>query len=159
MGRRLFSFGGDRYFKQLCTWHRHCAALGDKHIVMPCWAGIRGRGYLGNKAHLTQAARRFLFEQLTAQFGPASEWEASNKPGRGKDRAYDKFCEQFSKVVGANSSEAVKLQIRFGMPTIGESTWEKGQAQTAVLCLAAAFEAGFIKDGGLPNLKATGRKN
>ncbi len=106
----------------------------------------------------TPAARQFLFEQLTVQFGPLSKWEASNRPGRGKDQAYDKFCEHFAKVVGANSAEAVKLQVRFGMPTIGESSWEE-QAQTAILCLAASFEAGFIQDKDLPNLRAAGRKN
>lgn len=106
----------------------------------------------------TPAARQFLFEQLREQFGPASEWKASSKPGRGKDPAYDEFCERFSKVVRAKSVRAVKMQIRFGMPTVGESTWKAGQAQTAILCLAAAFQAGFIKDSDLPNLLATARK-
>ena len=114
---------------------------------------------MAKKRIWTQAARQFLFERLTEQFGPASKWETSSKPGHGKDQAYNRFCGRFAKVVGANSADAVKQQIRFGMPTVGESTWGQGQAQTAILCLSAAFEAGFVKDSDLPNLRATGRKN
>ena len=114
---------------------------------------------MAKKRIWTRATRQFLFEQLAERFGPASNWEETHKPGHGKDQAYNRFCEQFAKVIGANSGDAVKIQIRFGMPTIGESTWKKGQAQTAILCLAASFEAGFIKDKDLPNLRAAGRKN
>lgn len=134
------------------------AMLDGKHIATPLHPATGGLSIMAKKRIWTPAARQFLFEQLTEQFGPLSKWEASNKPGRGKDRAYDKFCEQFAKVVGANSGEAVKLQIRFGMPTVGESSWEE-QAQTAIHCLAASFQAGFIKDRDLPSLRAAGRKN
>ena len=66
----------------------------------------------------TPTARQFLFEQVKEKFGPLSKWKGS-KPGRGRDQAYDNLCDHFANVVGAKSADAVKLQIRFGMPTVG----------------------------------------
>lgn len=107
----------------------------------------------------TPVVRQLLFERLTKEFGPARKWETSSRPGGGRDQAFDRFCARFAKVVSANSAKAVKQQIRFGMPVAGEATWGQGQTQTAILCLAAAFEAGFIQDSDLPRLTATGRRN
>jgi hypothetical protein len=78
-------------------------------------------------------------------------------PGRGLDADFDRFCENFAQVVGAKSGDAVKHQIRFAMrETESGSTW-KCHAQTAILNKAAALEAGFIRDGQLPELVAVGR--
>jgi hypothetical protein len=101
--------------------------------------------------------RRVLYKQLVREFGSLDSWEKATSPGRGRDKNFRKFCQQFAEVVGASSAKAVQHQIRFAMPeTIRGSTWGR-HAQTAILNKAAALEAGFIKDKHLPNLKAVGR--
>jgi hypothetical protein len=105
----------------------------------------------------TGGARRLLYRRLVKLFGPYDQWKKTASPGGGKDTKFDEFCDGFAKVVGANSGDAVKHQIRFALPeTQSGSTWES-QAQNAILNKAAALEAGFIKDKHLPNLRAVGR--
>jgi hypothetical protein len=103
----------------------------------------------------TKAARELLFEELVKRFGKHSEWEFHTKPGHGLDRSFDNFCKTMSDVVGADGPDAVKIQIAFGLPITGKSTWKQGHAGTAILCLAAAIEAGFISSTDVPTLVAT----
>jgi hypothetical protein len=112
-----------------------------------------------NDRHIwTGDVRRVLYKQLVREFGALETWEKTNSPGKGRDKQFEKFCEQFAKVIGANSAKAVQHQIRFAMPeTAKGSTWGR-HAQTAILNKAAALEAGFIKDKHLPNLQAVGRQ-
>lgn len=103
----------------------------------------------------TGDVRRVLYKRLVQQFGPSEKWKKTSSPGRGLDQEFERFCEAFAIVVGAESAAAVKHQIRFAMPET-KSNWGR-QVQTAVLNKAAALEMGFIKDGQLPNLVAVGR--
>jgi hypothetical protein len=103
--------------------------------------------------------RRVLYKRLVQLFGPSDEWEKTAAPGRGLDPDFDRFCGVFAQAVGAKSGDAVKHQIRFAMPeTEHGSTWGR-QAQTAILNKAVALEAGFVRDGQLPNLVAVGRND
>lgn len=107
----------------------------------------------------TNAARTHLFEEVVRQFGPHSEWQKERSPGRGLDDKFDKFCKAMAVVTGASGPDAVEQQIAFGSPVTGNAKWSGyGHSQTAILCLAAAFDAGFIKAADLPDLKATQRK-
>jgi hypothetical protein len=106
----------------------------------------------------TGDARRLLYRRLVEKFGSLDNWEGTSSPGGGHDAKFDEFCEDFARVVGAKSGEAVKHQIRFAMPeTRRGSTWEEGQARTAIMNKAAALEAGFIQNKHLPDLHAVGR--
>jgi hypothetical protein len=107
----------------------------------------------------TGDVRRVLYKRLVKEFGALDRWEKTNSPGRGLDGKFDQFCDAFAKAVGANSADAVKIQIRFAMPETSQgSTWEGGQVQAAIVNKAAALEAGFIDDKHLPNLRAVGRE-
>jgi hypothetical protein len=100
-----------------------------------------------------------LYKRLVDEFGALKKWEKKNSPGRGLDQRFREFCDAFAKEVGANSGEAVQHQIRFAMPeSESGSTWEGGQAQTAILNKAAALEMGFIQDKHLPDLRASARR-
>ena len=46
------------------------------------------------------------------------------------------------------------MQIGFGSPVTGQSNWDPSHARSAILCMAAAFEAGFISGADFPNLTA-----
>jgi hypothetical protein len=106
----------------------------------------------------TEVARKLLFEELVTRFGPYSEWEKIGSPGRDLDKKFERFCESMAELVGANSAEAVKHQIRFGLPIPGIARWQgSGHAMTAILCLAASYQAGFIRSSDLPDLIATRR--
>lgn len=103
----------------------------------------------------TSTARKLLFEELVERFGPHSEWEKATAPGRGMDQEFEKFCELMAELVGANSADAVKHQIAFGSPVTGVAVWNgPGFVQSAILNLAASFEAGFIVNSELPDLIA-----
>lgn len=105
----------------------------------------------------TGDVRRVLYRRLVQKFGPSENWKKNSSPGRGLDKDFELFCKAFAQIVGADSADAVKHQIRFAMPeTERGSTWGR-QAQTAILNKAAALEMGFIKDGQLPDLLAVGR--
>jgi hypothetical protein len=95
-----------------------------------------------------------LFERVVARFGAHSTWANVRSPGRGKDQEFDEFCDDFAKTVGAESGDAVKMQIAFGSPVTGQSNWDPSHARSAILCMAAAFEAGFISSADFPNLAA-----
>jgi hypothetical protein len=106
----------------------------------------------------TPAARTFLFEAIVAKFGPYETWEKSSTPGNGKDAEYKKFCEQFADIVGS-TADGVCHQIAWGTPTQsgGARDWtDSGRAYQAILCLAAALEAGFVRSKDLPKLVAEG---
>jgi hypothetical protein len=106
----------------------------------------------------TGDVRRVLYQRLVELFGPLSQWQRTNTPGGKQDAEFDQFCEDFARVVGANSAEAVRMQIRYAMPeTDSGSIWEEGRARTAILNKAAALEAGFIENRHLPNILAYGR--
>jgi hypothetical protein len=100
-----------------------------------------------------------LFERLVEEFGLSLDLGKSSSPGNGKDRKFDEFCQTFSKSVGAESGEAVKMQIAFGSPIAREGTshWKPGHARNAILCLASAFEAGFITNADFPKLTASAK--
>lgn len=102
----------------------------------------------------TRAARDRLFKRVVQKFGPFDTWETSNSPASARQKEFDKFCADFAKTVGAKSGKAVKMQIRFGSPTTKRSEWKAGHVRNAILCLAAALEAGFIGNKHLPNLTA-----
>jgi hypothetical protein len=106
----------------------------------------------------TGDVRRVLYRRLVEQFGPFDKWERASSPGGGNDENFNQFCEDFARVVGAKSGEAVKHQIRFAMPESGSgSSYAGGHAQTAILNKAAALEAGFIENKHLPKiLRASG---
>jgi hypothetical protein len=106
----------------------------------------------------TFEARRLLYQRLVKKFGPYSKWNSGSSPGRNLDEDFQRFCEAFALVVGAESAEAVKIQIRFAMPeSTAGSLLRDGQAQTAILNKAAAFDAEFIQNQHLPDLRAVGR--
>jgi hypothetical protein len=106
----------------------------------------------------TGEVRRVLYRQLVKEFGPFAKWEGTSSPGRGHDERFNQLCEEFARVIGAESGRAVKQQIRFAMPESGGgSNWDQGHARTAILNKAAALEAEFIENKHLPSLRATGR--
>jgi hypothetical protein len=108
----------------------------------------------------TRAARDLLFETVVAKFGPYSTWKKAGSPGGGQDSAFDDFCQTFASTIGANSADAVKHQIAWGTPTPfgGVHDWtNQGHAAVAILNLAAALDAGFIRSKDLPKLLAEGR--
>ena len=105
----------------------------------------------------TGDVRRVLYRRLVQKFGPSWDWKKSGAPGGELDAEFEEFCDVFARAVGAASASAVQMQIRFAMPESEQgSTWGR-QAQTAILNKAAALEAGFIRDGQLPDLLALGR--
>jgi len=107
----------------------------------------------------TPAARTFLFEAVVARFGAYETWGGSSPKGRGAE--YKKFCEQFAEIVGS-TGDGVDHQIAWGTPTQsgGVRDWTKtGHAYQAILCLAAALEAGFVRSKDLPKLVAEGTFN
>ena len=107
----------------------------------------------------TGEARRLLYARVVELFGTYAKWEKSASPGRGLDRAFEKFCKDFAKVVGANSGDAVQHQIRFALPeTANGSYWEPSLAPNAILNKAAAIEVGFIRRGQISTLLAVGGK-
>jgi hypothetical protein len=93
---------------------------------------------------------------LVQLFGPSKDWKKTSSPGSPHEDEFEKFCGVFAKAVGAQSANAVKMQIRFALPEKRGSSWGR-QAQTAILNKAAALEMGFIEDNQLPDLKAVGR--
>jgi len=103
----------------------------------------------------TEVRRRVLYSNLVRKFGPCSSWEKATSPGKGRDQEYQRFLAEFAKHVGAKSAEAVAHQIAFSKPIRGIARWEQSQAITAVLNLAAAFNAGFITQADIPDLIAT----
>ncbi|MEO1475730.1 MAG: hypothetical protein AAFS13_05055 [Pseudomonadota bacterium] len=106
----------------------------------------------------TSEARKLLYQRLVARFGPSSSWETTGSPGNGLDDAFEEFCIAFAAVVGAKSGDAVKHQIIFAMPELGEGSEWTRHAQTAILNKAYAMEEGFIEDRDLPVLSATSRE-
>jgi hypothetical protein len=106
----------------------------------------------------TGDVRRVLYKRLVQLFGASDKWEKTGSPGRGLDKKYEEFCDVFAHAVGAKSADAVMHQIRFAMPETERGSSWKRQAQTAILNKAAALEAGFIRDGQLPDIVAVGRK-
>jgi hypothetical protein len=59
----------------------------------------------------TPTTTDMLFEQIVKRYGPYSDWEKSNYPGRGLDQDYEEFRTAFAKVCGANSKDAVGMAI------------------------------------------------
>jgi hypothetical protein len=105
----------------------------------------------------TYEARELLYSQLVARFGPHKDWETSARPGRGLNEEYDLFCENFAKTIRSKSGNAVKHQISFALPIPegGTRYWAQGHARSAILNLAAAFQAGFVEAFAFPSLIAT----
>ncbi len=104
----------------------------------------------------TGDVRRVLYRRLVERFGAFDNWVGTSSPGPGHDENFNQFCDDFARVVGAKSGDAVKHQIRFAMPeSAGGSVWQEGHARTAILNKAAALESGFIENRHLPNLRAT----
>ena len=95
----------------------------------------------------TPSVRRSLYEQLVNRFGAHSTWETPRSPGHGRDEAFDAFCTDYAKAIGAHSSGAVKMQILYGTPNglTRRSNIQRGHMETYILNLAAAFEMDFIK--------------
>lgn len=112
------------------------------------------------KAIWTAAARRLLYELLVDRFGPYENWERSNYPSSAERAAFTKFCDDFANVIRAHSGRAVLHQIQWsvGVQTDGDHHWPGGQSRNAVLNMAAAFEAGFIKHADFPVLVASNGK-
>ncbi|MGX9432398.1 hypothetical protein [Bradyrhizobium sp. LeoA1S1] len=89
-----------------------------------------------------------LYKNLVQEFGPRAVWTHQTKPGRGLDAYYAEFCENFGAEIGA-SKDAVQLQISF-TELFASRTWAPRQTHYAVINLAAAWEAGFIKTTDFP---------
>jgi hypothetical protein len=104
----------------------------------------------------SRAVRDLLFEELVERFGPYKDWEMQAAPSRRKRAEFDKFCASFADLVGAKSGEAVKHQIAWaiGVPMNSEHHWDSSQARNAMLNMAAAFDAGFIRNRDFPELTA-----
>ena len=64
----------------------------------------------------TGDVRRVLYRRLVEQFGALDKWKGTSSPGGGHDEKFSQFCEDFARVVGAKSGDAVKHRIRFAMP-------------------------------------------
>jgi hypothetical protein len=106
----------------------------------------------------TMEIRLVLYRRLVEQFGAIDKWKETSSPGGDRNKEFDQFCEDFARVVGAKSGDAVKHQIRFAMPESvrgSGSIWKNGgHAPVAILNKAAALEAGFIEGKHLPDLYA-----
>jgi len=103
----------------------------------------------------TTELRTQMFRALVAKFGPFEEWETTGRPGRGLDDQYDEFCDAMMTLTGAKSIQAVKHQIAYGKGVAGQALWENnGRARTALSCLTASVDAGFIRPKDLPDLLA-----
>jgi hypothetical protein len=59
----------------------------------------------------TPATSDMLFEQIVKRYGPYSDWERSNYPGRDLDQDYEEFRIAFAKVCNAKSEDAVGMAI------------------------------------------------
>ena len=55
----------------------------------------------------TMDVRRVVYKRLVQKFGPYDVWEKTSSPGRNLDAEFEKFCEEFARVVGAKSGKAV----------------------------------------------------
>jgi hypothetical protein len=105
-----------------------------------------------------QRVRSFLYEQLVKHCGPLHTWETTSRPGYGRDPAFEAICAAVAKSVRAKSVKAVKHQIAFALPVKGKAYWANGgHSANAVLNLAAALDAGFIRWSDVPALTATPR--
>ncbi len=113
--------------------------------------GIREKKWTG-------AARRLLYEELVAQFGPYDNWQSGHLPGNGRDVEYHRFLKAIAGVIGASSVKAVEQQIRFAMPVKRKARWSQSHTYNAVLNMAAALQAGFIGHRHLPEIVATKSK-
>ena len=106
----------------------------------------------------TNAKHDCLYERVVEQFGPYDEWTDTTLPGRGLNEAFRQFCADFARITGANSADAVHMQLRYAMPETAEgSTWDQARARTAILNKAAALRAGFIRSAHLPTLMVSRR--
>jgi hypothetical protein len=108
-----------------------------------------------------------LYQQLIKRFGPFEEWTGpgGRLPGRDLDKSFLEFCDDAAKFVGANSGEALRKQLEFAMPIrpghkqrwgVSPKGRTPGLARVAILNIAAALETGFITNGMLPSIEATG---
>jgi hypothetical protein len=108
-------------------------------------------------ARWSRAARDLLFQELVSQFGALDGWEEPYSPGHGRDEKYRRFLESFADLMGTGP-RAVEMQVRFGSGVEGNAHWRQGHSLTAILCLAAAYDAGFIGIADFPNLEATSKR-
>jgi hypothetical protein len=102
----------------------------------------------------TEAARRLLYDQLVKRFGKLDSWPSQAGP---TDRsAFTKFCNDFAKLVNAESGDAVKHQIAHAVGIHGDGThlWEQSRFQTVVLNMASAYYAGFVTTKNFPTVIA-----
>lgn len=102
-------------------------------------------------------ANRFtLFDRIVAEVGPHRRWKKSTAPGRGLDGVFKSLVRAYARIMGTTSA-AVMQQIRFGCPikTRNPNNWNQCQARTAIGCLAASLEAGFIVQREIPELIAS----
>jgi hypothetical protein len=105
----------------------------------------------------TDTARTLLYQRLLQRFGSYATWKNVSSPGAEFDDAFDEFCENFARVIGAKSGGAVKHQIRFALPETERGSTFGRHAQNAILNKAAALRAGFVEDKHLPDLLAVKR--
>jgi hypothetical protein len=103
----------------------------------------------GPKRKWTAAAYDLLYQELRNQFGPMEDWATSSRPGRNLDKRYERFCELFAELVGADSAGAVKQQIAYARMT--SIPKDKSIMINLVLNKAAAYHARFIKYSEMPS--------
>lgn len=85
---------------------------------------------------------QLLYTSVVKKFGPHVSWGKSKHP-KGREKEFNKFCENFATVVGANSGEAVQHQIAYAVAKtetvlnykVIPNTWRNK---------IVAFECGFI---------------
>ena len=101
----------------------------------------------------TKEIRLLLYEGLVDNFGAYHTWEMSSYP-KDKKQEYDKFLENFATVISILSRnnttpDAVQSQINWASTCQGSV---EGQADLFILNMAAAYEAGFIRNRDFPKV-------
>jgi hypothetical protein len=102
---------------------------------------------MSNDLKWTNATLDLLFEQIVKRYGPHSEWEQPNWPGRGLTPAYKEFLASFAKVCDANSGDAVGMVIMLAAkPKLTNNRIES--------ILASALRYGFINVSNIAGVES-----
>ena len=93
----------------------------------------------------TDAALAHLFELIVKKFGDATQWAKEGRhylPGRGLDRQYTDFINDFQKLVGAESFDAVNFYPHWAQrPDVPNNPRLAAESDRAK---KAAEKAGFL---------------
>ena len=105
----------------------------------------------------TPAIRQALFDAVTAQFGSYRTWQDENKPGNGKNKAFDTFCANFAATFRMKSGPGVHHAILYGKPVLPNGADWSSSVERAMRSQLAALDAGFITRADLPTIVKVGR--